>query len=393
MNLRPSARCVRLVCVSAVCLVITSGAAFAQGPDPNAPYVESVTYGGSGCPQGSVGQSISSDRTHLTLIFDVFVASTGPRVPVTEARKNCQINLNLRLPAGAGDVCIAPAFRGYVQAPAGVTATQRTIGSYPTDDPTPISVLISDGSFPGPVNKDYLETGGLTVPYSGVTSQVKPANLNTSVRLDPTGQSAQMTTDSFDATIAPGACAGGDTTPPVITASPSIAANANGWNNTDVIVSFTCTDDSGVNNAASSLAPVTLTGTGSATGTCVDNAGNSASATYTAHIDKVAPTIAVTSPVSGGLYGLGASVVSAFTCADDNSGVSACTGPASLSTASIGPKLFSVTVTDLAGNTASATVPYAVGGKDECKDGGSGSFIFPKFKNQGQCVSAYSSTK
>jgi hypothetical protein len=55
----------------------------AAGPDPSKVYIESIGYGGTSCPQGTVGQSISNDRTVATLIFDSFVASSGPTVPVT----------------------------------------------------------------------------------------------------------------------------------------------------------------------------------------------------------------------------------------------------------------------------------------------------------------------
>jgi hypothetical protein len=72
----------------------------AAGPNPSQVYVQSISYGGSGCPQGTVGQSISDDRTTFTLIYDQYIASTGPGVPITESRKNCQLNVNLHVPQG-----------------------------------------------------------------------------------------------------------------------------------------------------------------------------------------------------------------------------------------------------------------------------------------------------
>ena len=89
-----------------------------------------------------------------------------------------------------------------------------------------------------------------------------------------------------------------DTTPPTITASQTPAANAYGWNNTDVTVNFTCSDaDSGVSSCSS---PITLSSEGanlSATGTAVDNAGNTNSVTLSPiKIDKTAPTATNTTP-------------------------------------------------------------------------------------------------
>jgi len=37
----------------------------AAGPNPSGVYINSIAYGGTGCPQGSVGSFISADRTTL----------------------------------------------------------------------------------------------------------------------------------------------------------------------------------------------------------------------------------------------------------------------------------------------------------------------------------------
>ena len=87
-----------------------------------------------------------------------------------------------------------------------------------------------------------------------------------------------------------------DRTNPTITGASLPAANAGGWNKTDVLVSFTCLDArSGI---ATCSGPVTLSSEGAdqtVTGTASDNAGNTASATV-AHIsiDKTAPRTTAT---------------------------------------------------------------------------------------------------
>ena len=66
-----------------------------------------------------------------------------------------------------------------------------------------------------------------------------------------------------------------DKKPPTISATRLPAPNANGWNNTDVTVSFSATD--GGSGVATVSAPVTLTGEGAGqvvTGIAVDQAGN-----------------------------------------------------------------------------------------------------------------------
>jgi len=82
-----------------------------------------------------------------------------------------------------------------------------------------------------------------------------------------------------------------DKTPPTITATVSPCPNANGWNNTDVTVTFTCSDS--LSDIASCPAPITVTTEGFGqviTGTAVDSAGNSATASVTVNIDKTPPS-------------------------------------------------------------------------------------------------------
>lgn len=40
-----------------------SATSTAVGPNPTQVYINSIAYGGTGCPQGSVGSFISADRT------------------------------------------------------------------------------------------------------------------------------------------------------------------------------------------------------------------------------------------------------------------------------------------------------------------------------------------
>ena len=146
-----------------------------------------------------------------------------------------------------------------------------------------------------------------------------------------------------------------DKTAPTITGSRVPAANANGWNNTDVTVSFTPADaTSGVKSASS---PTTLSTSGvdqSVTGTVTDNADNSASTTVGGiNIDKVAPTLSgkpTTGPNAAGWFN--GDVAVAWTATDALSGT---TNPADSTIGGEGAALTaSATATDRAGNTTTA---------------------------------------
>ena len=83
-----------------------------------------------------------------------------------------------------------------------------------------------------------------------------------------------------------------DKTPPSIVGTPNPAPNANGWNNTDVTVTFTAEDAlSGVEVVDP---PVTLTAEGAgqeAIGTATDRAGNTSATILTINIDKTPPVL------------------------------------------------------------------------------------------------------
>jgi Domain of unknown function (DUF4360) len=315
----------RLACLSVLIALTSSVALHAQqGPNPNQPYVQSVAYGGNGCPQGSVATSFSTERTTFTLIFDKFVASSGPNVAPTENRKNCQFNITVHLPNGSGQFCTVLDYRGYVQLPGGANAEAKAtyhnaLNSYTLPDGQVIAIGNTDldgsvDSFTGPISKDYVRHDSLDLSWNESEPIVKPINVNAQVRLFDAQSQGLITNDSIDGKLTPGPCEGADTTP---------------------------------------------------------------------------PTIAIANPVTNGLYGLGAVVAPSFTCADEGSGVASCTGAPAIDTSSIGPHTFTVTAIDNAGNTSTASVSYAVGGKDECKGGGHSKFLAPTFRNQGQCVSSF----
>jgi hypothetical protein len=93
-----------------------------------------------------------------------------------------------------------------------------------------------------------------------------------------------------------------DKTPPVLTAARSFQANAAGWNNTDVTVTFDCLDAvSGVSEPPQSPQVVTTEGAGqSVSALCVDASGHAATATVDGiSIDKTAPAVVIASPEAG----------------------------------------------------------------------------------------------
>jgi PKD repeat protein len=152
-----------------------------------------------------------------------------------------------------------------------------------------------------------------------------------------------------------------DKTPPQITDSRTPPANQYGWNNSNVTVSFACSDSlSGLAPGSGPIdAVVSAEGANqSVTGACQDVAGNSASATVSGiNVDKTPPTITGSRAPAANSFGWNnTDVTVSFACADFLSGVDTC-GPSPQIVTSEGLNQSRIgTAVDLAGNRATAVV-------------------------------------
>jgi hypothetical protein len=249
--------------------------------------------------------------------------------------------------------------------PADTTAPTLTV-TPPTPDgdngwfvTSPVSVPVSATDASGVADitcsPAFVESSSTSTSKNGTVSV--SAEGTTTVSCTATdGASPANTTDAVTADVKI------DTVKPTISGAPDRTANSNGWYNADVTVSFTCSD--GTSGVASCSAASTL-GEGanqSVTGSAVDNAGNSESATVSGiNIDKTAPIVAlVGGPADGGSYYFG-SVPAAPTCSASD-GLSGLDGSCSVSgySTAVGTHTVTASATDKAGNSNSASATYTV---------------------------------
>ena len=215
----------------------------------------------------------------------------------------------------------------------------------------------------GYTTDDNLSMVASSTPVNPVVISSEGAGLTQTVTVtDRAGNFAMFTTNPVNI----------DKTPPVITGAAAPPANAAGWNNTAVTITFSCVDNppsagivpSGV-APGSPTSPITLSSEGkgqSATGNCTDVAGNPASFTLNnINIDKTAPTLtfAAPTPAANGAGWNNTNVSFVYTTNDNLSGVDNILTPASpLALSSEGNNVTgNVTVYDIAGNHATFTSP------------------------------------
>ena len=189
--------------------------------------------------------------------------------------------------------------------------TAPTDSTPPVITPTLTGTLGSNGWY----RSDVKVTWTVTDPESTITSS--PCG-ETTITSDTTGTVVTCSATSAGGTSTQSVTIKRDATAPSVTATRTPGANANGWNNTDVTVTFAGTDTfSGPVTCDAAL----VLGEGanqSATGSCTDLAGNSASATVSGiNIDKTAPTITAQRDTAANANGWNNGDVSASYSASD----------------------------------------------------------------------------
>ena len=156
-----------------------------------------------------------------------------------------------------------------------------------------------------------------------------------------------------------------DKTNPGITFNGRTTPNVNGWNNTNVTANWTCSDS--LSGPASDIVSQTVATEGagqSATGTCTDLAGNTASDLQGGiNIDKTAPSLSLSSDITAeATTSAGAAVTYSASVTDNlDANVTLTCAPASGSNFAIGSTTVNCSSTDQADNTANGSFLVQVG--------------------------------
>ncbi|MDO8806201.1 MAG: FG-GAP-like repeat-containing protein [Elusimicrobiota bacterium] len=148
-----------------------------------------------------------------------------------------------------------------------------------------------------------------------------------------------------------------DITAPIVSASQTPARNADGWNNTPVLVAFTGTDSVSGMSYCTPAALITSEGSSRAiTGYCADYAGWTSTAALVVNIDTTAPNLSYMATPAPNEAGWNNSEVAVkFACADSLSGVKFC--PADIRFADEGTDISTAAAgDDNAGNSENISV-------------------------------------
>jgi len=314
----------------------------------------------AGTPQRFSVTGLFSDGTSQDVTSTATWNSSAPQIATVNSIgvANGLVAGNTTIQAGIGPIISLGALT--VRPPAIVSLVVQpslggtTVGG--TEQFTAIGIY-TDGStqdITTSVTWSSSSTGLATINAAGLSTGISGGNATIKALLGGATATGSLTV------AAPG-------TPPAITASASPAASANGWNNTNVTITFTCRAGSAAVVSCPGSQIVSSEGANQViSGTVTDANGGTASTSVTLSIDKSAPTITLSSPAEGASF-TNTSIQVTGSIADSLSGVStaSCDGVAvpvsggafSCSiTLNPGMNLIRVQAGDLAGNSSALSI-------------------------------------
>jgi hypothetical protein len=87
--------------------------------------VDIVSANGSGCPVGTTEVEVADDNSTFSVIHRSFTAKVGAGADPTDARKNCQLVLDVQVPSGFTFGIMRADYRGHANLRDGALASQR----------------------------------------------------------------------------------------------------------------------------------------------------------------------------------------------------------------------------------------------------------------------------
>ncbi len=111
--------------LAALASMVTSAAAFAEVPDQVT--LRSFAYAGTGCAANTVRTNFPVPGQQFMILWGTFTAAAGVDIPLREARKNCQLNIDLAYPDGWQYTVESTEYHGHVTVAEG---TQAVAASY-----------------------------------------------------------------------------------------------------------------------------------------------------------------------------------------------------------------------------------------------------------------------
>ncbi len=164
----------------------------------------SPTYGGTGCPQGTVSTTLSPDLRTLSVLFDSYLAEAGGDVAPKEVRLRCSVKIPVQVPAGYRVQVVKIDYRGFVSAPKGSVGVVGAGYIYSSEEnPKTVSPRRFKKRFKGPREKNFLLSSVVKGPHWSPCGKSFDLVAESVLRLRARAKPALITIDSMDAVQRP----------------------------------------------------------------------------------------------------------------------------------------------------------------------------------------------
>ncbi|MBD2777770.1 DUF4360 domain-containing protein [Iningainema sp. BLCCT55] len=150
-----------------------------EAPPEGSVRIVGFAYGGTGCPQGTVGSIISADQSTIELLFDRFLAELGQGATLSP-QSNCTVSFRLEYPAGYSVSWNRVEHRGFADTTGGAQGELRARYYIPG---TGGFDVVRVASFPDNTAADYtIVQDNISSAFTQCGASV-PLSVNTRVRL------------------------------------------------------------------------------------------------------------------------------------------------------------------------------------------------------------------
>jgi hypothetical protein len=162
-------------------------------PPEGAVSIDLVTVGGSGCPPGTAAVEVTSGNDAFVVTYGAYHAQVGVGARPTDFRRNCQLNIAVRVPDGYSYAINGVEHRGQARLAAGASGVQRSNYYYAGQTTN----AFTEHRFTGPFDDDWqtideFDPALLIFSPCGIERNL---NINTEIRAIA-GTSDQATTNS-----------------------------------------------------------------------------------------------------------------------------------------------------------------------------------------------------
>lgn len=166
--------------------------------------IQVLTVNGTGCEPDTAAIAVSADNQAFTVTYSNYMALVGVGATPTDFRKNCQLNLAVKVPGGFTYAIASVDYRGYGYLENGATGMEKASyyfqGSPDTDTFT--------HNFTGPMDDNWTTTDetDLESLVWAPCGEIRNFNINTELRVNagtsnPATTTSMLTMDSTDGEI------------------------------------------------------------------------------------------------------------------------------------------------------------------------------------------------